>query len=51
MTITDYTLRADAHQRQAERRTRTAEDNLAPRPRRRHALAQQFRRIANAIDN
>lgn len=51
MTHTDYTLQADARQRLEERRSRAADAARGPRPQRRHALAQQFRRIADAIDN
>lgn len=51
MTHTDYTLQADAHQRLDERRSRVAEAARGPRTRLRHALAQRFRQIADAIDN
>lgn len=52
MTSTDYTLQTLAKQRldaSAERRGKHPRG--FPRPRRRHAMAEQFRRIADAIDN
>lgn len=53
MSMTPYDIGAEAHNRMDERLAaprRTTELTGVPRPRRRHALAEQFRRIADAID-
>lgn len=50
MTQTEYTLESLARQRSAMSNTPRRQPTGFPRNRPRHALAEQFRRIADAID-